>query len=169
MKLNKLGAALKSFDLFGKGVSFEIEGRSTKATYLGALISLTIIIITISYAARRFEIMKEYNDTTYQETTTLSNYTPEQPLTYEQTGFDFAISIKDVDSPTPYFIDIDPYLNLSVTNFEIKKEDGSPSGPKIEHLSVHRCTEGDIESRFSSYSAEDKAQLLTMYCLDDPS
>ena len=34
---------------------------------------------------------------------------------------------------------------------------------------MHRCTEGDIEARFSSYTEADKAELLTMQCLDDPS
>ena len=62
---NKLGEAIKSFDLFGEGVTFEIEGRSTKTSYLGSLISLVIIVITTSYAFTRFNIMREYNDTSY--------------------------------------------------------------------------------------------------------
>ena len=60
---NKLGEIIKNFDLFGEGVSFEIEGRATKTSYLGSFISLSIIVITISYAATRFSIMRDYNDT----------------------------------------------------------------------------------------------------------
>ena len=87
--------------MFGEGVSFEIEGRATKTTYLGSLFSLALIVVTISYAATRFNIMKEYSDTRYQETTSQAGYTVQQPLKYVETGFDFAISIKDVNVPTP--------------------------------------------------------------------
>ena len=36
-------------------------------------------------------------------------------------------------------------------------------------MSLHRCTEDDIKSRFVAPSTDQVAQLLTMYCLDDPS
>ena len=92
---SKLGEAIKSFDLFGEGVVFEIEGRPTKTSYLGSLISLVIIVITISYAFTRFGIMRDHSDTSYQETTSDAEYSPESPLTYEKSHFDFAIGIQE--------------------------------------------------------------------------
>ena len=41
--------------------------------------------------------MKEYNDTSYQESTSTADYSSESPLTYEKTQFDFAVAIHDAD------------------------------------------------------------------------
>ena len=92
---SKLGDIIKSFDLFGEGVGFEIEGRATNTSYLGSLISLAIIVITFSYAASRFTVMSDYADTSHQTTTSQSEYSQENPLTYEQTNFNFALSLSD--------------------------------------------------------------------------
>ena len=62
---SKLGELLKSIDKFGEGVSFEIEGRATKTSYLGSLLSITLIVITLSYAWTRFEVMRSYGDTAH--------------------------------------------------------------------------------------------------------
>ena len=61
----KLSKAFKSFDFFGEGISFEIEGESTHRTCLGALCSIAIIIVTLSYAASRFDVMLNYGDSVH--------------------------------------------------------------------------------------------------------
>ena len=50
----KLGQFVKSSDLFGDSVRFSITGRASFASYLGAFLSLAIIVITISYATNRY-------------------------------------------------------------------------------------------------------------------
>ena len=42
-------------------------------------------------------------------------------------------------------------------------------GVDAEHMSLHRCTEDDVKSRFEAPTTDQVAQLLTMHCLDDPS
>ena len=165
---NKLGEAIKSFDLFGEGVTFEIEGRSTKTSYLGSLISLVIIVITTSYAFTRFGIMREYNDTSYQETTSDAEYSPESPLTYEKSQFDFAIGIQDNNAGELQFpADIDTHFYFSVINFVNGLEDGSPS-LELNSLKLRQCTQEDVESRFSTSHPGIKSALLASYCLEDP-
>ena len=55
----------QSFDQYGESVGFEIQGQSKFTTYLGALVSLWILIITCSYAYKRFNAMLEYADSTH--------------------------------------------------------------------------------------------------------
>ena len=50
-------------------------------------------------------------------TTSLVDHSIEEPLTYEQTQFDFAITISDKNASEPYFGDIDPYVQLNVLGF----------------------------------------------------
>ena len=58
-----LGDKFKSLDFFGHTVGFEIAGRGSLNSYLGALVSLIITAVTLFYAAGRFEIMRAYGDT----------------------------------------------------------------------------------------------------------
>ena len=53
----KLVKFIKSFDSFGEGVTFEIDGDSLKRSYFGAFFSIAIVILTLSYAVDRYEVM----------------------------------------------------------------------------------------------------------------
>ena len=53
-QFSKLGKSIKSFDSFGQGVTFQIEGDSVKRSYLGAFFSIAIIVLTLSYAVDRY-------------------------------------------------------------------------------------------------------------------
>ena len=97
--------------------------------------------------------MREYNDTSYQESTSAADYTSESPLTYDQTQFDFAIAIQSVDNEPQFYDDLASYLTLSVSNFFMRTENGATSVKNIE-IPLRRCTVEDIESRFRSYSPE---------------
>ena len=57
---------VKSIDIFGEPISFEIDGRSSSRSYLGALLSLVTTVITFSYAVSRFIKMREFGDTVHQ-------------------------------------------------------------------------------------------------------
>ena len=65
-QFKKMGDLFKQyFDQYGESVGFEIEGQSKFTTYLGAFVSLWILIVTYSYAYRRFNAMLEYQDSTH--------------------------------------------------------------------------------------------------------
>ena len=61
----KLERSIKAFDFFGEGISFEIDGKSTYRSYLGTFLSLSVIVITISYAFSRYRILMDYGDTVH--------------------------------------------------------------------------------------------------------
>ena len=45
---------MKSLDIFGQTVGFEFAGRASLNSYLGALLSLGVAIVTLFYAVGRF-------------------------------------------------------------------------------------------------------------------
>ena len=64
--LERLGSRVKSIDIFGEGVGFNIGGgRSTYQTYFGSFLTLVVIVITSTYAFNRYTIMSEYGDTVF--------------------------------------------------------------------------------------------------------
>ena len=68
--MHKLGRKIKSIDAFGEGVGFNIgDGQSTHTTYFGSLLTLAILVITGTYAFKRYNVMKEYGDTVFQTVT----------------------------------------------------------------------------------------------------
>ena len=65
-RLGQLGQKEKCFDIFGKGVKFNIgDGQSTHKTYFGSLLALACIVITATYAFKRYTVMSKYGDTTF--------------------------------------------------------------------------------------------------------
>lgn len=89
----KLQQSIKSVDMFGETITFEIDGHATKKSFLGSFISAAIIVITFSYAFTRFEVMRGYADTRYQQTTVALKYTKDEPLSHDESKFDLAIGI----------------------------------------------------------------------------
>ena len=61
-----LGDKFKSLDFFGQTVGFQIAGKGSLNSYLGALVSLLISAVSLFYAVGRFETMLAYGDTVYQ-------------------------------------------------------------------------------------------------------
>ena len=65
-RLGQLGKKAKSFDMFGEGVGFNIgEGQATHKTYFGSLLTLAVIVITVTYAFKRYTVMSKYADTVF--------------------------------------------------------------------------------------------------------
>ena len=62
--LQKLGNKVKMVDIFGEGISFNLGRNQTKyKTYLGSILTLAVIVITSTYAFKRYSVMIEYGDT----------------------------------------------------------------------------------------------------------
>ena len=47
---NKAGDLLRSFDKFGESANFKVKGKSQSQSMCGAVISLLVLAITLSYA-----------------------------------------------------------------------------------------------------------------------
>ena len=50
-RVSQLGSLVKSFDLFGTSIGFKMNGNSSYGSYIGAICSLAVVIVTLSYAA----------------------------------------------------------------------------------------------------------------------
>ena len=58
--LSKAGNLLRKFDNYGESTSFLIKGKDTENSVCGSLVSIIVLLITLSYAVRRFQVMKEF-------------------------------------------------------------------------------------------------------------
>ena len=53
----------KSFDFFGHGISFLIDGKDKSQSYFGAVFSLLSVMLVGAYFILQFQIMVRYKDT----------------------------------------------------------------------------------------------------------
>ena len=56
-RVTQLGSLVKSFDFFGESIGFKVDGISHYGSYIGAICSLAVLIVTLSYAAQRLDVM----------------------------------------------------------------------------------------------------------------
>ena len=76
-----LGDKVKALDMFGEQVQFKVNGKDTHRTYIGALISFFVIVITFIYALQRYDVMLERGDTVYTQNEEPFIVTKDTPLT----------------------------------------------------------------------------------------
>ena len=91
--------------MLGEGVSLEIDGRKTHRSYLGALFSVIITVLALSYAIDRFDVMWQYGDTVHQQKKSQNEYTKDNPLSYKETTLDFAVGLQTEGNYDAHFIE----------------------------------------------------------------
>ena len=62
-RFRHFNSALQNFDLFGEQISFLQSGKSQFTTNCGALLSILIITLVITYAQNKFQVLMEHGDT----------------------------------------------------------------------------------------------------------
>ena len=62
-----LMSVYKRFDIFGKGFSFNVDGKETVNSCMGATMSLIVAFVTLAYAWTRANVLVEFGDTRFQE------------------------------------------------------------------------------------------------------
>ena len=60
----------KKFDIFGRDVSLNVNGKVAVNSCIGATMSILVTFVTLAYAWTRFNILVQFEDTRFQETTT---------------------------------------------------------------------------------------------------
>ena len=86
--LEKLGNKVKEVDIFGEGISFNIGRNQSKyKTYLGSILTLAVIIITSTYAFKRYSIMLDFGDTVYLNSFLPFQSNRNQSLAQNETNF----------------------------------------------------------------------------------
>jgi len=64
-KLKKSVRTVKQVDMFGQSVSFFVDGESTYTTWIGALVSVVIIGLTLTFASTKYVAFRGKTDTNY--------------------------------------------------------------------------------------------------------
>ena len=161
----KIGNAVKSIDLFGEGLGFTIGGSSTHKSYLGAFLTLCIIVVTLSYAIDRAQTMMAFGDTVHQGTTSESDFSREQPLILSESGVSFAIAITDSTTFIP--VSASEMEGYGTISFMVIQWDADSRTLDRKPLLTHACTDEDIELYYPQAEPGIMAYLKDAVCMDD--
>ena len=164
-----LGDKIKSFDFFGQRIGFKIAGRGSLNSYLGALLSILITILTLFYAISRFSTLKNYGDSTHQYVKETNVFTDEI-FEQSQTNFNIAFGIQNMNAMFGnYQVDYSNYLEIQANLVKVTHE----SLGDIIALSLRPCRLDDYETKFNQADAAqiqikpwfEKGDLL---CFEEP-
>jgi len=170
-----LVGAVKSIDIFGESIGFEIGGGRTHKTLLGAAVSLAIIVLTASYTLTQFNTMKDYLGTRH-----ISFVEPDvnnrKVVAQAESGLNLAIGLYSNLGWNPEPVDWHGYLEFSFRLRSWGKEAATENKltffQKIDEIPTHKCTQGDVDKFYEP--AEYLAGIITatfpyMLCVDNVS
>ena len=81
--------------MFGKRANLSVDLQDTVTSYPGALLTILIITVVSIYAWKRMVVLKEFDDTVYQET--IENLQdPQEIFKQSDTHFNIAIGVKSL-------------------------------------------------------------------------
>ena len=113
----------------------------------GTLISLIIIGTVLAYGIKKFEIMVDYTDTTYQTRIDHEAVDETTEYTFEDTHFAAAIALwkRGTSGLVEYLTasELQGYLKIVAMEFFVGDFDQCPDskiGSCIKHLDIHICT-----------------------------
>ena len=85
----------KRFDIFGQGVAFNVDGKETVNSCMGATMSLLVAFVTIAYAWTRFSVLLEFGDTKFQDSEDYRGSAIEtEVFTQSDTNFNVAFGLQ---------------------------------------------------------------------------
>ncbi len=95
-----------------------------KRSYFGAFFSIAIVILTLSYAVDRYEVMVSYGNSVYESTEKDNVIAFGNELTYEITGFDIAVGLK-TNEWSPIHINTTGYveINLHILHWDMARRE----------------------------------------------
>ena len=89
---------IKSFDNFGKAITFTYKGEEEFKTFIGGVMSLFAFVILVIYAQLMIRVMLDRNDTNKSISTSVTNlYDDTDEVLLENTTFDFAFKFIGID------------------------------------------------------------------------
>ena len=106
-----LMSVYRRFDIFGQGVSFNVDGKEKVNSCLGATMSLLIALVTITYAWTRFGVLLEFGDTKFQEKEDYRGSAIEtEVFSQADTNFNIAFGLQPVPALGSEIDDLTSYL-----------------------------------------------------------
>ena len=109
--------AYKKFDIFGQDVKFNVNGKSTVNTCIGATMSIFVAFLTIAYAWIRIDILLQFGDTRYQETVETREDLDTEFFNQSDTGFNIAFALRPHPQVNETYTqaELESYVNLTAT------------------------------------------------------
>ena len=106
----------KKVDIFGTAVSFNIGGQTTVNSILGACMSIFVVLMTLSYAYIRLQIMVDLDDSQHFKFEEIS-LEKEEFFNQTDTNFNVAFKVAKNYDWVAHEVDIEGYLVWEVTNW----------------------------------------------------
>ena len=129
-----LMSVYRRFDIFGQGVSFNVDGKEKVNSCMGATMSLLVAVVTITYAWTRFGVLLEFGDTKFQDSEDYRGSAIEtEVFSQADTNFNIAFGLQPVPGSGFTIDDFTGYLDFVVVLFK----DFESGGPKP--LGLHQC------------------------------
>ena len=122
-KTVRLSSAFRSFDMFAKSIGFHIEGKETHGSYFGAVLTILVLFVTLSYAFRLLDILSSYGDTTHGLSQSANDYSKDSPLAFADTSLVFNFAIKTAGNYNFHNVDTHGYIEYVVKNLGIEFTD----------------------------------------------
>ena len=138
MKTNLL-KKIKSFDFFGHGVSFLVDGSDKSRSYCGAIVSLLSSMLTGAYFVYMLQIMVRYQNSSVTYNLNKNVFTDSEIIqtAEERLGFNIAFGI----------IDISTYKAVeeieAIGSFKAEFMSFNSESFDLVETPVHRCTQED--------------------------
>ena len=79
--------------------------------------------MTLSYAAKRFDVMTNFGDTFHQITQQPVDFTKDSPLLWSDTGMVFNFALKTAGNYDTHFIDTHGYIEYNLVNLGFEYTD----------------------------------------------
>ena len=118
-KETKTGKRIKSLDFFGQSPGFMINGASRKGTYLGALLSLVVLILTLSYGIRQAEVMINLADTAHQTAIEDLIFLKDDPFRLGDSRIFMGWNLKEANKLAVHTVDTHGYVEFQLRLLEI--------------------------------------------------
>ena len=126
-----LMSVYRRFDIFGQGVSFNVDGKEKVNSCMGATMSLLVVFLTAAYAWIRFGVLLEFGDTKFQDRKDYrGSAIATEVFSQSDTNFNIAFGLQTVPGREPLIDDFTGYLNFKVW---LLKDEGS------KELGFHQC------------------------------
>ena len=147
--VRKLGNKIKSADIFGEGVGFNIGGgSSTHQTYFGSLLTLVVLVITGTYTFKKYTVMSGYQDTVFQTSTQLEPFTKDSPLRQDESNFNLLLNLFIQGKPVDK---LDGYIELKFFQYGISRDEDDKFVYEYTEIGLHSCNQDD-RSHFNDES-----------------
>ena len=84
----------KKFDIFGQDVTFNVNGKETVNSCIGATMTILVAFVTIAYAWIRIDVLLQFGDTRYSETVENRADLDTEFFNQSDTGFNIAFGLR---------------------------------------------------------------------------